>query len=141
MIAPHQKIAFGALSLAAVFGLLAVLYTTTMLRPELPLRHALREVVLGAEKKESVESLRGIAIKGLATADRFQRAYENERVWAERFFLTCLGIETLALALIALRKGRANLEGCVRPERSGAVNTTIVEQAPASPEVPQGRPD
>jgi len=35
----------------------------------------------------------------------------------------------------------ANLEGCVRPERSGAVNTTIVEQAPASPEVPQGRPD
>ena len=34
-----------------------------------------------------------------------------------------------------------NLEGCVRPERSGAVNTTIVEQAPASPEVPQGRPD
>jgi len=26
-------------------------------------------------------------------------------------------------------KRRANLEGCVRPERSGAVNTTIVEQA------------
>jgi len=36
---------------------------------------------------------------------------------------------------------RPILEGCVRPERSGAVNTTIVEQAPASPEVPQGRPD
>ena len=29
---------------------------------------------------------------------------------------------------------RANLEGCVRPERSGAVNTTIVEQARGEPE-------
>jgi hypothetical protein len=31
-----------------------------------------------------------------------------------------------------------NLEGCVRSERSGAVNTTGVEQAPASPEATQG---
>ena len=43
--------------------------------------------------------------------------------------------------LMAERKTEPNLEGCVRPERSGAVNTTIVEQAPASPEAPQGRPD
>ena len=42
----------------------------------------------------------------------------------------------------SVMKGKQpNLEGCVRPERSGAVNTTIVEQAPASPEAPQGRPD
>ena len=38
----------------------------------------------------------------------------------------------IILALAAL----TGAAGC-----SGAVNTTIVEQAPASPEVPQGRPD
>ncbi len=37
-------------------------------------------------------------------------------------------------------ENRANLAGRVRPERGGAVNTTGVEQAPASPEAPQGRP-
>lgn len=38
------------------------------------------------------------------------------------------------------KKTAANPEGCVRPERSGAVNTTGVEQAPASPAASQGRP-
>jgi len=33
-----------------------------------------------------------------------------------------------------VKKRKVNLEGCVRPERSGAVNTTVVEQARGEPE-------
>jgi hypothetical protein len=40
------------------------------------------------------------------------------------------------------KKRAPNLEGCVRPERSGAVNTTIVEQARGEPETkPQSAKD
>ena len=46
------------------------------------------------------------------------------------------------IAIVDIPTGnRPNPESCVRPERSGAVNTTGVEQAPASPEASQGRPD
>ena len=49
----------------------------------------------------------------------------------------------LALALFCFRrykeKNGPNLEGCVRPERSGTGNTTDAEPAPASPTASQGR--
>ena len=50
----------------------------------------------------------------------------------------------ILVGLLILRKNtqKSNPEGCVRPERSGAVNTTIVEQARGGPETkPQSTKD
>jgi hypothetical protein len=41
--------------------------------------------------------------------------------------------DDLRRAIEETEKELSNLEGCVRPERSGAVNTTIVEQARGEP--------
>jgi len=47
--------------------------------------------------------------------------------------LGAIVIADVLLIASAFKKKRPNLEGCVRPERSGAVNTTIVEQARGEP--------
>ena len=49
------------------------------------------------------------------------------------YYRNCIQTVAHYLVLYA-RKSEANPESCVRPERSGAVNTTSAEQARGGPE-------
>jgi hypothetical protein len=108
-------------------------------------------VYLALMKRESVWKVlrvgRFLAITQVVAIGWYILAVPRYRLMGEGllevlYFLVPSILLGIAAFLLRQRRSEPNLEGCVRPERSGAVNTTIVEQARGEPETkPQSAKD